>query len=480
MSERDSTRRPEGARAAEEMGEASGADMERARLAMAMRRRQIQRKAQAESRPAGGGRLPQSSGAPLDAGVRRQMEGHLGTDLSDVRVHTGSESAKAASDLGARAFTHERDVHFNHGEFAPGTKEGDRLLAHELTHVAQGKAAGAVARKAEAASEDAGEEGVSQPHDPAEREADHIADAVAGSIHGERQGPAGVPKPGAAPPAIHRKAKPDAEAEGADSDKAGAEPGPKDAKKDKGEAKDFSKLTDDERWKEVQEFVKASPTGQNALDLQKKYSIALKWQPGGGSYYDASSKSMVLDSALNAEQVALNFVHEMNHAQFDQEGKGAHGKDKNISTMGREEYVKSMLDEEVEGTCLSIETKMELEAAGQKVSSKYPLEDEYRAAYDKVTGGKGGAKKDADKGADPKDAKDATKDAGSKKDDDAAAKSGGAKAEAKGLDPEGKKAGREAVLKGFQDGKVQTSNTGEKYPDYYGNAWDKANKGKKK
>jgi hypothetical protein len=266
--------------------------------------------------------------------------------------------------------------------------------------------------------------------------------------------------------ALHRKAKPDAEqqteanahdAANAEGDKAGSEPGPKDGKKDKDATKDFSKLTDDERWQQVEDFIKASATGQNALDLQKKYSVTIKWQPGGGSYYDSSSKSMVLDSALNAEQVALNFVHEMNHAEFDKEGKGAHGKDKNISTMSREEYVKSMLDEEVEGTCLSIETKMELEAAGQKVSSKYPLEDEYRAAYEKATGKKADAK-DGDKG-------------GAKPD---------AKTEAKGLDDGGKKAGRTAVLKGFEDGKVLTSNTNEKYPDYYGKDWDKNNKGKKK
>ena len=39
--------------------------------------------------------------------------------------------------MGARAFTVGKDVHFGASEFAPGSKEGDRLLAHELTHTIQ-------------------------------------------------------------------------------------------------------------------------------------------------------------------------------------------------------------------------------------------------------------------------------------------------------------------------------------------------------
>lgn len=462
MSGRDWSRRPTATPGPQENAERDGGELDRLRVAMAMRRREQQRRQQAEA-------VPETAGAPLEAGLRAKMEGQLGADLSDVRVHDGSESAAAADKLGARAFTRDKDVHFGAGEYAPGTKEGDRLIAHELAHVAQGKAAGAVARKA---TSDDGREGVAAPHDASEREADEAADSVAATLHGEGAGR--KISLGARPSAgIHRKAKPDAEA--AEAAHAGAEPGPKDAKKDDA-PKDFSKMSDDERWKAVQDFIKASPTGQHALDLQKKYSIAIKWQPGGGSYYDSSDKSMVLDSAVDAELVALNFVHEMNHAEFDKEGKGAEGKDKNISTMSREDYVAAMLDEEVKGTCLSIETKMELEAAGQKVASKFPLEDEYRAAYDKATGGK----KDDAKTA-PKDGKKEADPAGSSASGAAEApKADAPKAGGKELDPAGKKAGYDAVLKGFKDGLVVTSNTNEKYPDYYGSAWDKANKGKTK
>jgi hypothetical protein len=116
------------------------------------------------------------------------MEPLLGGDLSGVRVHTGGESGQASESLGARAFTVGNDVHFGAGEFAPGSKEGDKLLGHELTHVVQGQRSG-VQRKATAgahADETEGHDGdVSEPHEPAEVEADAKAEHVADQLHGD-------------------------------------------------------------------------------------------------------------------------------------------------------------------------------------------------------------------------------------------------------------------------------------------------------
>jgi hypothetical protein len=135
------------------------------------------------------------------------MEHQLGADLTNAKVHTGSESASAAEALSARAFTVGDHVHFGAGQYAPGTKEGDRLLAHELTHVVQAQRSG-VQRKIEdgggdgglehgrggqnattgdANASDAHEHGaheVSRPGDPAEKEADSVADSVAEQLHG--------------------------------------------------------------------------------------------------------------------------------------------------------------------------------------------------------------------------------------------------------------------------------------------------------
>lgn len=129
-------------------------------------------------------RLPSGGGSPLTADVRARMEPRLGADLSGVRIHLSAESAGAAKNLGARAFAAGNDVHFNAGQFAPGTKEGDRLLAHELTHVVQGQRSG-VQRKAEDGEEETESPEVSSPDEPAEKEADAVADKVADGLHAE-------------------------------------------------------------------------------------------------------------------------------------------------------------------------------------------------------------------------------------------------------------------------------------------------------
>ncbi|MGZ7031954.1 MAG: eCIS core domain-containing protein [Thermoanaerobaculia bacterium] len=163
-------------------------DVERAQLdhmrLLGMRKRQIQRKA---ARQAGGGaQIPESGGTALAGDLRARMEPQLGADLSNVKIHTGGDSATAAEKLGARAFTTGSDVHFGAGEFAPGTKEGDRLIAHELTHAVQAQKSG-IQRKAsqhEHGDDKHGDHDVSQPDEPAEQEADAVADGAADNLHG--------------------------------------------------------------------------------------------------------------------------------------------------------------------------------------------------------------------------------------------------------------------------------------------------------
>jgi hypothetical protein len=75
-------------------------------------------------------------GAELPAVMRHRYEAALGADLADVRVHTGADAAAAARAIDARAYTIGRHIHFDTGEYVPGTKAGDRLLTHELAHAA--------------------------------------------------------------------------------------------------------------------------------------------------------------------------------------------------------------------------------------------------------------------------------------------------------------------------------------------------------
>jgi hypothetical protein len=74
-------------------------------------------------------------GAPLPEDFRTTMEDRFGADFSGVRVHP--EDDETCHALNAEAFTHGRDIHLPSGKYQPGTFSGQRLLAHELTHVIQ-------------------------------------------------------------------------------------------------------------------------------------------------------------------------------------------------------------------------------------------------------------------------------------------------------------------------------------------------------
>jgi Domain of unknown function (DUF4157) len=78
-----------------------------------------------------------SPGQPLDAATRAFMESRFGHDFSRVRVHTDAAAEQSARDIKAHAYTTGQNIVFNFGQYAPGTGEGNRLLAHELTHVVQ-------------------------------------------------------------------------------------------------------------------------------------------------------------------------------------------------------------------------------------------------------------------------------------------------------------------------------------------------------
>ena len=87
--------------------------------------------------PASVDRVLSSPGKPLDPELQQDMGQRFGHDFSRVRVHTGGEAARSAQDVNANAYTVGHDIVFGGGRFTPGTQEGRRLIAHELTHTLQ-------------------------------------------------------------------------------------------------------------------------------------------------------------------------------------------------------------------------------------------------------------------------------------------------------------------------------------------------------
>jgi hypothetical protein len=106
-----------------------------------------------------------SPGQPLAPDTRASMETRLGHDFGQVRVHTDAKAAEAARAVNALAYTVGQDVVFGAEQYSPHTPHGRKLLAHELVHVLQQRAAphtGSQLTPGEA-------------HDPSEAEAERVA-----------------------------------------------------------------------------------------------------------------------------------------------------------------------------------------------------------------------------------------------------------------------------------------------------------------
>jgi hypothetical protein len=105
--------------------------------------RLLQRKAGGGAAPASGvnavSAMPRLGGGQTMPKASRQFfEPRFGgADFGGVRLHTGPQAAALAAGVNAKAFTLGRDIVFAEGQYRPGSADGDRLLAHELTHVLQ-------------------------------------------------------------------------------------------------------------------------------------------------------------------------------------------------------------------------------------------------------------------------------------------------------------------------------------------------------
>lgn len=78
-----------------------------------------------------------SGGRPLDPEVREDMEGRLGHDFADVRVHDDGAAHDSAAAVNAHAYTVGSNIVFQRDNYDPSSTEGKTMIAHELTHVVQ-------------------------------------------------------------------------------------------------------------------------------------------------------------------------------------------------------------------------------------------------------------------------------------------------------------------------------------------------------
>lgn len=77
------------------------------------------------------------NGSQMDTHVQAKMESAFGTGFEDVNIHTDGKADQMAQSIGASAFTTGSDIFFRQGQYNPGSRQGQELLGHELTHVVQ-------------------------------------------------------------------------------------------------------------------------------------------------------------------------------------------------------------------------------------------------------------------------------------------------------------------------------------------------------
>jgi len=73
----------------------------------------------------------------LPVNLERSMGSKIGADFSGVRIHDNPASHEMSRAINANAFTHGNDIYFGEGQYHPDTTEGQRTIAHELTHTIQ-------------------------------------------------------------------------------------------------------------------------------------------------------------------------------------------------------------------------------------------------------------------------------------------------------------------------------------------------------
>ena len=121
-------------------------------------------------------RVLRSPGEPLSARTRAYFEPRFGHDFSNVRVHSDTAAERSSAAVNALAYTVGSHIVFGKSMYSPDTRDGQQLLAHELTHTLQQQSA---------SSDPGGSIAIGQADSHFEREADVVAHQVMGQPLGQ-------------------------------------------------------------------------------------------------------------------------------------------------------------------------------------------------------------------------------------------------------------------------------------------------------
>lgn len=133
-------------------------------------------------------------GQPLATSLRSFFEPRFGRDFGAVRVHTDGPAAESASAIQANAYTYGSNIVFGARTYEPDSSAGQKLLAHELSHVVQQGHAAALPSEHESATGPTEAVQLSSSQISEERIARDFDGGVAGSADAGVPIPAGLPE----------------------------------------------------------------------------------------------------------------------------------------------------------------------------------------------------------------------------------------------------------------------------------------------
>lgn len=131
---------------------------------------------------------------------------------------------------------------------------------------------------------------------------------------------------------------------------------------------------DPEAKQKIEAALQQSAQGRNALNISQTLKIQLVYQANGPNQYRPETNVCLINSGLPPGDAAAYFVHEMYHAQRHSQDPSHDDPTKSAEA----DFVSRMVQEEIDGTALAIEAKLDAGAA----PGGLPGEREYRSAYE--------------------------------------------------------------------------------------------------
>ena len=129
-----------------------------------------------------------------------------------------------------------------------------------------------------------------------------------------------------------------------------------------------------EAKQKIEAALQQSPQGREALQISQTLKIQIVYQANGPNQYRPETNVCLINSSLAPVDAAAYFVHEMYHAQRHSQDPSHDDPTKSTE----DAFVNRMVQEEIDGTVLAIEAKLDAGIA----PGGLPGEREYRSAYE--------------------------------------------------------------------------------------------------